>query len=103
LKLWIDIYDLAEPPSAGWYVQAIGRTGKRNSAYCVRAARWMKRRIKTPIPRVLLDVEHVDKIPSGARIFEFRWYPRNKTRKLTFEEQMSRQLRRIHASPEAQR
>lgn len=102
MKLWLDIWG-GVPPTAGWYVQAVGCRGVHNSAYYVRAARWMKRRIKTPIPRVSLEVERVDNIPAGARVFEFRWYPRNKIRKLTFEEQMSRQLRRIHASPEAQR
>lgn len=37
-----------------------------------------------------MDVEVVDEIPSGAKVFEFSWYARKKKRKQSFEEYMRR-------------
>lgn len=87
--MYIDIHGGREVPEAGWYLQAIGRHGTKNSAYLVRTARKAKRRDPKAAPRIMMDVEVVDEIPDGASVFEFCWYPRKK-RKRTFEQDIRR-------------
>jgi hypothetical protein len=87
--MYVDILHGREQPKPGWYLQAIGRRGDRNSAYLVRTARPAKRRNSKAPPRIIMDVQLVDDIPAGAGIFEFRWYPRKK-RKRTFQQDMAR-------------
>lgn len=88
--LWIDIIGGRERPDVGWYLQAVGRRGDRNSAYLVLTARQVKRKDPKAPPRIAMDVEVVDEIPPGAKVFEFRWYPRKKKRKMSFEQYMQR-------------
>jgi len=88
--MFVDILGGRLEPKPGWYLQAIGRRGDRNTAYLVLTARRVKRKNPKAPPRITMDVEAVDEIPAGARVFEFRWYPRKKKRRLTFEEFMRR-------------
>jgi hypothetical protein len=87
--MYVDILAGRAQPKAGWYLQAIGRRGDRNSAYLVLTARRAKRRDPKARPRIVMDVMLVDEIPAGARVFEFRWYPRHR-RGRTFDEDMAR-------------
>lgn len=89
--LYIDILGGREVPSPGWYLQAMGRKGARNSAYLVLTARTVKRKNPNAFPRITMDVEIVDEIPKGAKVFEFFWYPRKK-RKRTFEQDIRRKV-----------
>jgi hypothetical protein len=90
--MYVDMLHGREQPRPGWYLQAIGRRGDRNSAYLVLTARQAKRRNPKAPPRIMMDVELlVDReIPAGASVFEFRWYSRKKRRRRTFEEDMAR-------------
>lgn len=88
--MYIDILGGRERPDVGWYLQAIGRRGTRNSAYLVLSARLVKRKNPSAPPRITMDVEMVDEIPPCAKVFEFRWYPRKKKRKMDFERYMRR-------------
>jgi hypothetical protein len=92
--MYVDILYGREKPEPGWYLQAIGRHGTRNSAYLVLTAREAKRRDPQDSPRIYMDVELLvdSEIPKGAHVFEFYWYPRKK-RKRTFEQD----IRRSHA------
>lgn len=88
--MYVDILRGREQPKPGWYLQAIGRRGDRNSAYLVLTACRAKRRDPKAAPRIMMDVQLVDEIPSGASVFEFRWYSRKKKRCRTFEDDMAR-------------
>lgn len=90
--MYVDILMGRKAPEPGWYLQAIGQRGDRNSAYLVLTARQAKRRDPKAPPRIMMDVQLVDDIPAGASVFEFRWYPRKK-RKRSFEQDMVRRLR----------
>lgn len=94
--MYVDILGGREIPEAGWYLQAIGRTGNKNSAYLVLTAREVRRRDPRAARRIQMDVEDVDQIPPGAKVFEFRWYPRKKKRR-GFEEQLARGIKRREA------
>lgn len=85
--MYVDILGGREEPKAGWYLQAIGRDGKRNSAYLVLSAYKVKRRDPRAWTRIQMKVELVDEIPPGAKVFDFHWYPRVK-RRVDFESYM---------------
>jgi hypothetical protein len=90
--MYVDVLYGREAPEVGWYLQAVGRAGGRNSAYLVRSCYRVRRRDPGAAPRYQMEVEAVDEIPPGARVFEFRWYPRRKKRKQTFEEYIARRV-----------
>lgn len=95
--MYVDILGGRSAPAVGWYLQAIGRKGARNSLYLVLSARRVKRRDPKALPRIAMEIEQINEIPPSARatakIFEFRWYPRKKKRK-TFEQELSDGIRR---------
>ena len=74
--MYVDILHGRALPKPGWYLQAIGRRGDRNSAYLVLTARRAKRRDPKARPRIMMDVMRVNEVPPGRNVFEFRWYPR---------------------------
>jgi hypothetical protein len=88
--MYVDLWNDREAPVPGWYLQAIGRKGALNSAYFVLTARRVKRRDPKARPRIMMEVELVDKIPAGAKVFEFYWYERKKKRKVKFEDYIAR-------------
>jgi hypothetical protein len=91
--MYVDILFGRERPEPGWYLQAIGRGGKRNSTYRVVSAREVKRRDTKARPRITMEVEDVDEIPEGAKVFEFTWYPR-KRKSQTFERELAASIQR---------
>lgn len=91
--MWVDITSAeGEEPKPGWFLQAIGRRGDRNSAYIILSTRLVRRRDPRAFRRIAMDVEVVDEIPAGAKVFEFRWYPRKKKRRMNFEQFISRRV-----------
>lgn len=89
--MYVDILGGRTEPAPGWYLQAVGSNGRRNSAYFVLTARKVKRRDPNARTRIVMDVERVECVPRGSKVFEFRWYPRQQKRR-TFERDMMRQI-----------